>query len=106
MIARAIGISDETLRKYFTTELQFGLSKRRQEVVDILYAAARKGNVAAAKRIEEMTRLAAVTEAVSSRGEPVKPPKLGKKEERQAAAQAVTGKYEPPAPPKLVVNNQ
>lgn len=108
-IAHALGIDDDTLRKHFQKELTHGASKRRQEVLEILYKAARNGNVSAAKRIEEMTRLAMISSAVNGGEEPrapVRAPKLGKKQEEQAAADAVTGKFEPPAPPKLVVNNQ
>lgn len=107
-IARAIGCDDDTLRKHFAAELATGLSKRRKEVVDKLFAMAREGNVSAAKRLEEMTRIAAAAEQYPASTVP-KPERLGKKETalsdaRQAAEAG--GKYAPPAPPKLVVNNE
>ncbi len=105
VIAKAVGVSDETLRKYFGDELRVGPAKRRQEVLEILYSAARKGNVSAAKRIEEMTRLAGAAAAIEDRDEPAPVP-IGKKAATKAAAEGVTGKYAPPAAPKLVVNNE
>ena len=107
-IARALGIDDDTLRKHFRTELDFGLAKRRQEAVEILFKAARKGNVSAAKRIEEMTRIAGAAAAIEVRAEPAtpKPETIGKKAATKAAAEGITGKYATPAAPKLVVNNE
>lgn len=103
-IARAIGIDPDTLRKHFADELADGHAQRRKEVIGLLFASARAGNVSAQKKLEEMGRVAGAAEAVKARE--TKPPKLGKKEERQIAAESVVGKYAPPTPPKLVVNNQ
>lgn len=107
--ARAIGCSTPTLEKYFEDELANGVAKKRAEVIGMLYRAAKKGNVTAQKKLEEMIRVAGAAEAVGNRTRPVREQKLGKKEELQAAAQAVAsgaGKFAPPAPPQLVVNNK
>lgn len=110
--ARAIGCSTPTLEKYFENELANGVAKKRAEVIGLLYREAKKGNVTAQKKLEEMTRVAAAAESVNARsGTTPAPqeraaPKLGKKEERQAAAGRVGGKYAPPDPPKLVVDNR
>lgn len=104
VIARALGISTPTLRKHYAVELSDGHSNRRKEVIGLLFTAARKGNVSAAKRLDEMGRIAGAASAVKARE--VKPPKLGKKEQAQEAAAQVGGKFAPPAGPKLVVNNR
>ncbi len=78
-IARAIGISGVTLSKYFAGELVDGRSKRRREVVDLLFKSARSGNVSAQKKLEEMTGATAPT--------PRTEPKLGKKERANAEAE-------------------
>ena len=103
VIARALGIDPDTLRKHFVDELADGHAQRRKEVISLLFDAARGQNLAAIKKLEEMGRVAGAAEAV--KGREAKAPKLGKKEERQIAAQNVGGKYAPPEPPKLVVNN-
>ncbi|RWQ16105.1 hypothetical protein [Mesorhizobium sp.] len=102
--ARAIGCSTPTLEKYFEDELANGVAKKRSEVIGMLYRAAKKGNVTAQKKLEEMSRIAGAAEAIGARSAPDKP-KPGKKEERQAAAERVGSKYAPPAAPKLVVDN-
>ncbi|MEP6503259.1 MAG: hypothetical protein ABJD97_08020 [Betaproteobacteria bacterium] len=48
-IALALGINRETLNRHFKLELSTGASAKRLEVMRALYAAAKKGNVAAAK---------------------------------------------------------
>jgi hypothetical protein len=103
-IARALGIDPDTLRKHFPEELADGHAQRRKEVIGMLFGAARGGNVAAIKKLEEMGRVAGAAESVKQRE--TKAPKLGKKEEQKAAAKAVGGKFAPPAPPKLVVDNR
>lgn len=107
VIARALRIDVDTLRKHFPNELADGHAQRRKEIIGVLFKAARADNVTAAKRLEEMGRLAGAAEAVSRREK--KEPAPGKKEQQQAAAEAVaTGqsRYAPPEPPKLVVNNK
>lgn len=104
VIALALGITIPTLRKHFREELDKGPSVRRREVIGMLFAQARKGNVAAAKKLEEMGRVAGAAASVKSRE--IVAPKLGKKEIQAAAAKAVSGKFAPPEPPKLVINNR
>lgn len=48
-IALGMGISRPTLAKHFAYELTTGAYKRRQEVLDAMFKAAKKGNVAAQK---------------------------------------------------------
>lgn len=103
MIARALKIDVDTMRKHFAEELAEGHAIHMKEVVGLLFKAARKGNVAAIKKLEEMGRAAGAAEAVNRRSST--PPKLGKKEEQQAAAERVGGKFTPPSPPKLIVSN-
>lgn len=103
VIARALGIEANTLRKHFADELLNGHANRRREVVGMLFREAQKGNVSAIKRLDEMGRAAGAAEAVERRE--TKAPKLGKKEERQLAAESVSGRFAPPPQPKLVVSN-
>lgn len=104
VIATALGITIPTMRKHFRHELDKGAANRRREVIGLLFATARKGNVSAQKKLEEMGRVAGA--AASVKGREAKAPRLGKKEEQAAAAKAVTGKFAPPEPLKLVVNNR
>lgn len=120
-IAVAVGITKPTLYKHFAEELSQGAAKKRGELIDMLFKAARKGNVTAIKRLIDINEVALAQEQMVARGngpggtggapavaeEPTaKPVKLGKKEARQQIADAVEGLYAPPAPPKLVVNNR
>lgn len=96
VIARAIGCDPDTLRKHFADELANGLAKRRREVVELLFKNARKGNVSAQKKLEDMTRVAgaaaAFTGATDGADKTAKQPKLGKKEQAaQEATNAGTG---------------
>ena len=101
VIAIALGITIPTLRKHFRDELDTGAAKQRRDVIGFLFAQARKGNVSAAKKLEEMGRIAGAATSVKARE--ARAPKLGKKEIQAAAAKAVSGKFAPPEPPKLVV---
>lgn len=106
-IARALGIDPDTMRKHFADELADGHAQRRKEVIGLLFAAARAGNVTAQKHLDQLGRAVGAHESVKARETPA--PKLGKKEEQLAAAQAVAAgvsKFAPPAPPKLVVDNR
>lgn len=103
-IARALGVDVATLRKHFAEELESGHANRRREVIGYLFEAAASKNVAAIKKLEEMGRLAAASDAVKHREKPAQ--KLGKKEERKLAAENVGGKFATPQPPKLVVSNK
>lgn len=102
VIARAIRIDEDTLRKHFVEELANGHAKRRKEVVGFLFAAARKGNVTAQKKLEEMGRgVDRIREAPA-----VAPQRVGKKEAAQADATAAVsegGKFAPRASPRLAV---
>ncbi|MBL8576136.1 MAG: hypothetical protein JNK47_02835 [Mesorhizobium sp.] len=106
VIARAIGIDPDTLRKYFRDQLDNGHARRRKEVVDVLFEAAAKHNVAAAKRLEEMGRAGGAAQEIEARSKEPAKAKLGKKEAANEAAKNVASKFQPPAPPKLVVNNR
>ena len=103
VIARAVGIDVDTLRKHFEAELADGHAQRRKEVISLLFKEARSGNVSAIRRLEEMGR-ATIDEGRGAR-EP-QPVKLGKKEQQQQAASQVSGIFSPPAPPRLVVSNE
>lgn len=107
VIARALGIDPDTLRKHFADELETGHAQRRSEVIGLMFDAARKGNVSAMKRLDEMGRAAGASEALKSRdgSAAAAPVKEGKKAEQQRVAEAVTGKFAPPAQPRIVVNN-
>lgn len=102
-VARALGISRPTLAKHFEDELSNGTAKKRAEIIGMLYKAAKRGNVTAQRKLEEMSRVAGAAEAV--KGRETKEPEPGKKEQEKIAADQVTGKFAPPAAPKLVVNN-
>ena len=94
-IAVSMRIDRQTLEKHFAEEIEFGHSRRRGEVVDMLFQAARKGNVSALKALERMTDLSSVEQAwmktaakaaeAKERAE-AKPAKVGKKEQEQVAA--------------------
>lgn len=105
VIARALSIDPATLQKHFADELADGHAHCRKEVVGLLFTAARKGNVAAQKKLEELGRIAGAVEAVKARKP--KSEKMSKKAERLANAEAATsaGKYAVPSAPRLVVNN-
>jgi hypothetical protein len=104
VIARALGIDVDTMRKHFRDELADGHAHRRKEVISLLFKSARDGNTATQKKLEEMGRASGAQEAVERRARAE--PKLGKKQEQQIAAGNVVGKYAPPTPPKLVVDNR
>jgi hypothetical protein len=104
VIATVLTITIPTLRKHFREELDKGAANRRREVIGLLFETARKGNVSAQKKLEEMGRIAGAAASVKAR-EP-KAPTLGKKEVQTLAAKAVSGKFAPPEPPKLVINNR
>ena len=73
-MATAIGVDRKTLAKSFAAELLVGRAKRRREVIDLLFRAARAGNVSALKKLELMT---AITP-------PPVGPRIGKKERAEA----------------------
>lgn len=100
-IALALGISRETLRKYYRQELSVEAQKRRLEVLEAVYKTARaKGTSAAAKTylanvpefeappLQEGEVPPAPTPAPAAAAPAPRPEKLGKKE--QAVADART----------------
>ena len=96
-IARVIGCTMPTLRKHFREELSTGAAVKRAEVVSLLYANARAGNVSAQKHLEIMTRPPETAAAAE----------MGKKAMRQVKAEqsASAGKFAAPTAPKLIVIN-
>lgn len=103
-IAEVIGVSEPTLRKHFSYELDIATAKVRADLLMARYRAAMGGNVQAQnKMIEQVSANAAQRKVSPEKDE--KKPKLGKKEEQKLAAENVEGAFAPPAGPKLVVNN-
>lgn len=99
-IAEAIGISEPTLSKHFSSDLEIGAAKVTAEVLMARYRSAMGGNVSAQNKMLEQVG------AVRARDKRAPaPPKLGKKEQQALAAKSIGGKFAPPEPPKLVVSN-
>lgn len=92
-VARAIGCTTPTLQKHFPEELQTGAAKKRAEAITLLWTSARKGNVAAQKKLEELTKVVAAEAAFDGMPEPAprKAPKLGKKEQAAEEAKGAGG---------------
>ena len=86
-IATALGISRETLEKYFEAELSAGALERRMEVLQALHAAAKKGSSSAARAYLQHEATPAVPPAPQPDAA-AKSETLGKK--AQAQADAVT----------------
>lgn len=96
-VAAVIGVSRPTLRLYFAEELDHGRARKKAEVISLLYKTARKGNVSAQKKLNELIGIAEAADygkqpspdedAPAKREQPPKPTKLGKKEEAALAAQ-------------------
>lgn len=82
-IALALGISRPTLEKHFAHELSVGAYQRRMERLRAMHAAAKSGNVAAAKYCDSLEPKVAVPPPLAD--EPEAP--LGKKQQAQADAQ-------------------
>ena len=90
-IATALGISRETLEKYFEAELSAGALERRMEVLQALHAAAKKGSSSAARAYLQHEATPAVPPAPKAEA-PAKTEPLGKKAQAQAdAATAARG---------------
>lgn len=88
-IARAIGIDEDTLNKHFAEELLTGLAKHKREVTDLMFKAARKGNVTAQKALDAKIGAAGALDDFVGDRKPqpeAKQPKLGKKEQAIADA--------------------
>lgn len=97
-IARALGISLPTLRLHFVDELETGAARKKAEVINMLFASARGGNVSAQRKLIGMAP------ADLSKDE-AKEEKRGKKEQQQLDAETVPDEYKSPAPPRLIVDN-
>lgn len=82
-IALGLGISRPTLEKHFAYELTTGACRRRQEVLNAMFKAAKAGNVAAQKAYAAMTPRAAAP--------PLPQPDPGKPEGKKAQAQTLAG---------------
>lgn len=92
-IAAAMGISAPTLRKNYLRELRGGLAQKRAELLVLKWKAAAGGNVSAMKEVQkdfekaDMYRGHIANHTGKPAEKPVKPPKLGKKEQALADAQ-------------------
>ena len=104
-IAVALRISVPTLTKYFGPELNEAPVRRKAEALQLLAAAARKGNVSAIKAyMAELDKQSAASALKARERSAPRPPAKGKKEERQDAASEVAasgGLFATPEPPKL-----
>lgn len=100
-IAEAVGISEPTLTKHFSSDLEIGAAKVTADVLMARYRSAIGGNVSAQNKMLEQVGAVRAQEKRSPAT-----PKLGKKEERQIAARNVGGRFATRQPPKLVVNNK
>ena len=85
-IARVLGISPPTRRKHFEDELATGRARRVAENLARLEKAAKSGNVAAMKHLDQRMRLAAAAAAARGDGDPP-PARAGKKEQQRAHAE-------------------
>lgn len=89
-IALGMGIARNTLEKHFELELSTGAYARRLEVLQAIHAAAKRGNMAAAKAYLAFDPKLAVPPAQAPAQTPAKParkaPPPGKKEQAQADA--------------------
>ena len=90
-VAVVFGISERSARRHFRAVFTDGLAKRRGEVINMLFKAARSGNVSAMKALEGITGKADVAAVwAGPRPEQVcTTPKLGKKEQAQMDAEGV-----------------
>lgn len=104
-IAEAIGISEPTLRKHFSSELDRGTAKVRADLLMARYRSAMGGNVSAQTKMLELVGASAAEGRMKDRERAA--PKPGKKEVQRQAAESVAGagKFAPPTGPKLVVSN-
>lgn len=84
-IAIALGITRNTLLKYFSEELTLGAYKKRMELLEILHKTAKKGSVTAAR--EYFKHEPGVTAPPPTDQEQSPAPKKGKKEQAQEEAQ-------------------
>jgi transcriptional regulator with XRE-family HTH domain len=85
-IALDMGISVETLTKYFSGELANGPIKVKGEMLDVLRSRARQGHVPSIRLLEEMTAKAQMRDRPKDKRVPALPV-LGKKAQRVLEAQ-------------------
>jgi hypothetical protein len=81
-IARALGIDAKTLGKHFADELSTGIAKRNAEMLEAMFRAGKRGNVAAQKAWLARQDL----EPPPAAGGEAPAEKLGKKEQAQRDA--------------------
>lgn len=94
-IARVLGISESTLRKYYADDLEIGYIQTNAKVAESLYRQATN---------EEKPNVAATIFWLKTRAGWKEDAAEGKKEERQKAAEgAATGVFMPSAPPLRLV---
>lgn len=89
-IARALGITEPTLRGAYVDELATGAARMRAQSLAMLYSSARKGNVSAQKAVHDIFArgaIAALDDEFRSKTDQAKAEPIGKKE--QAALDAV-----------------
>lgn len=88
-IALSLGITRPTLSKHFESELSIGANAKRLEVLVAMFAAAKKGNVAAQKAyMSTVPAIAAPPAQPDAAGTtPAKPARTGKKEQANIDAQ-------------------
>ncbi len=120
-IARALGCSGPTLRLHFAEELKEGAQRKLEEVINLLFIAARKGNISAQRKLVAMGGVVDVNASkfnpnkyedgeLSEEDRPLHnkkfSKKLGKKERQQLEAEEHDETFSAPQPPKLIVNNK
>lgn len=98
-IARAMGLSEPTLRRAFKAELETGAIRKRADMLVALHRTALKGNVAAQKEalaIMDRARLEKLQDEVrgktTAKPEAPAPEAIGKKEQAQLDAHGVVTK--------------
>lgn len=92
-IARFMGISEPTLRKYFAEELQYGDDMLRGEILLAITKKALEGSVPAARHFERMTEGEPFLPTDHLAQKPAPEPKeehIGKKEMAEIEAQQAT----------------
>jgi hypothetical protein len=111
-VAKALGITQPTLRKHYFSEVQqrdVMLLKLEGDVLLKLFEAAETGNVGAMKELmarADKAGLQLLAGSVTKRGKKAEPKAkpVGKKEEQAAAAKGVGGRFGTREPPPLLVN--
>lgn len=91
-IGLLLGIDRHTVEKHFRSELDRGSATMQAEAISLLLTAARKGNVAAAKKLYEISAATTAEKELAPwiDGEGASKQRVGKKEAALAAARAAT----------------